>query len=214
MPTGGRPQFAYQAAEMFLAQTWPNKELVVLDDGPRETALPAHPSIRYIRCSRVAVLGAKRNLANSHARGEFICHWDDDDLYAVDRIEDQAVRLLANPRVQVTGYHTMMFVFLETGELLRWCYSHGDDCIGVSAMYRREFWQGHRFNPEKNIGEEYDVINKARGNGTFLAVDGERRIVATIHRGNTAPRDLTLPNWERVSAEEYEALGFPAPACA
>lgn len=198
MPTAGRPQYARQAAEMFLAQTWPNKELVVIDDGSRETPLPDDPAIRYIRVGRQGALGAKRNLACSHARGEFICHWDDDDAYAPDRIEDQAVRLLANPRIQLTGYHTMPFYSLETGEEWLWRYSHGDDCIGVSAMYRREFWREHRFNPEKNIGEEYDLINVARGNGTFLAVDGERRIVATIHRGNTAPRDMSLPNWEYI----------------
>lgn len=196
MPTANRQHVARQAAEMFLAQSWPNKELVVIDDGLRETLLPDHPQIRYIRVSRTGALGAKRNLACSHARGEFICHWDDDDIYTADRIEHQVLGLLASPRHQLTGYHTMLFADESTGALWRWHYHSRDNAIGVSLMYRRQFWAEHRFDAGRNVGEEDALLHPARGRAQLLANDSEGRIIATIHNRNTAPRDMSLQEWE------------------
>jgi hypothetical protein len=46
MPTAGRPEFALQAVRYFCDQDYPNKELVVLEDGTRSRAgrLPDDPA--------------------------------------------------------------------------------------------------------------------------------------------------------------------------
>jgi hypothetical protein len=62
MPTRARPQFAREAVDLFLAQTWPNKELVILDDEEH----PSFPSgiagdgIRYEQLRFTLTVGAKR----------------------------------------------------------------------------------------------------------------------------------------------------------
>ncbi|HEX6463610.1 MAG TPA: glycosyltransferase, partial [Vicinamibacterales bacterium] len=81
MPTCDRRAFVPGAVACFLAQDYPNLELIVVDDGsdPVRDILPADHRINYVRPPRRLSVGAKRNLACSQARGEIIVHWDDDD---------------------------------------------------------------------------------------------------------------------------------------
>ena len=82
MPTCDRRRFVGRAIRYFLEQDYPNRELVVVDDGADSVAdlIPADDArIRYVRLSEHHTIGAKRNLGCGQARGELIVHWDDDD---------------------------------------------------------------------------------------------------------------------------------------
>lgn len=83
MPTANRRAFVPAAIEMFLRQTYADKELIIVDDGEDSVAdlIPAGPSVRYLRESRRISVGDKRNLACDAARSEVVLHWDDDDWY-------------------------------------------------------------------------------------------------------------------------------------
>src|SRR5262249_17071702 len=83
LPTSHGRHFVRQAIRCFLRQDYPNTELLGLDDGTDAVGdcVPDDRRIRYVRLERPLPLGAKRNLACSEARGEFIIHWDDDDWY-------------------------------------------------------------------------------------------------------------------------------------
>ena len=97
MPTANRRAFVPQAIALFLDQDYPDKELVILDDGTDAIGdlVPAEPAIRYIRTAPGLSLGAKRNAACEAARGDVILHWDDDDWYAPGRIRRQVDALQA-----------------------------------------------------------------------------------------------------------------------
>ena len=56
------------------------------------------PRLRYIRLDAPHAVGRKRNLALHSARGELICHWDDDDWMASDRLSRQVAALLRQRR--------------------------------------------------------------------------------------------------------------------
>jgi glycosyltransferase involved in cell wall biosynthesis len=102
MITRCRPALAALAIECFRAQTWPHRELVIVDHGARDD-LSRHVErlgdrrIRHIRLgpSRTP-LGTLRNRSLAEARGTWICQWDDDDLSHPARIAMQmtAARLL------------------------------------------------------------------------------------------------------------------------
>lgn len=101
MVTKDRPSFAERAIRCFLAQTYPNKELVVVDDGPSD-ALEQH--IRGLGDERIRfhrlppdgrTLGELRNIAVDRATGTYVCQWDDDDLYDPERLEAQMAAVLA-----------------------------------------------------------------------------------------------------------------------
>lgn len=83
----------------FQNQSYPNKELVVVDDGEQDLedvlqVLPAS-ELRYIKLKKDPenTLGKLRNRSLDEARGDFIIQWDDDDWYHPDRISVQAKAL-------------------------------------------------------------------------------------------------------------------------
>ena len=84
-PTFGRAP-AYQhlleeAIESFLRQTYPNKELVVLNDCPGQILVCDAPGVRVVNApERFPSLGDKYNAAVNLARGELIAPWEDDDI--------------------------------------------------------------------------------------------------------------------------------------
>src|SRR5262245_25668507 len=95
MPTRNRRRFASQAIWYFLRQDYPNRELIIVDDGEDaiEQVVPADDRIDYLRVGRCS-LGDKRNLACEHSAGELIAHWDDDDWSAHSRLSVQVAALL------------------------------------------------------------------------------------------------------------------------
>src|SRR5262245_31513629 len=97
MPTRDRRGLVPQAVACFLAQDYPHRELVVVDDGaaPIADLLPCDPRVRYFAVSGPpASTGAKRNLACGWAKGELVAHWDDDDWCAPWRLSYQIGALL------------------------------------------------------------------------------------------------------------------------
>src|SRR6202041_2143434 len=71
MPTADRRAFVPESIRLFLAQDYPQRELVILDDGadPVADLLPRDGRIRYIRGESQLSIGAKRNLACAAAQG-------------------------------------------------------------------------------------------------------------------------------------------------
>jgi O-antigen biosynthesis protein len=99
MPTHNRPEFAEHAAEVFFAQDYPNKELVVIDTGERRPKLP--PSVVYLRSPRNHII-EKTAVGFEAASGDVLIHWEDDEWYGPSRISAQAAPIVAG-RAAVTG---------------------------------------------------------------------------------------------------------------
>lgn len=81
------------AIHCFLAQTYAPRELVILSDTPSpelidHIATLADARIRLIRTA-AASLGDLRNRSVAPASGPLVAQWDDDDLYAPDRLTVQ-----------------------------------------------------------------------------------------------------------------------------
>ena len=102
MVTANRANLARRAVQCYLQQTYPNKELVIIDDGQEDYApvladVPAG-ELRYIKLEPAPgqVLGTLRNRSLEEATGDFMAQWDDDDWYHPERIERQAGVLMGN----------------------------------------------------------------------------------------------------------------------
>ena len=82
--TCNRPAFLRLSLQAAAAQTYPNLEVVVVDDGPRPVdirqlgaiAVPGKLSINFVRMAHRSTIGAKRNAALQASRGEVVVHWD------------------------------------------------------------------------------------------------------------------------------------------
>ncbi|GAA3367974.1 hypothetical protein GCM10020367_64420 [Streptomyces sannanensis] len=101
MVTKDRSATARRAITCFRNQTYPNLELVVVEDGTSD-ALEQH--IRDLGDSRIRhhrlppegrTLGELRNETVERATGPYVCQWDDDDLYDPERVETQMAAILA-----------------------------------------------------------------------------------------------------------------------
>jgi glycosyltransferase involved in cell wall biosynthesis len=161
MPTmEGRERFRRHAIECFKAQTWPHRELIVIDEP--------------------GTVGAKRNAACSRSSGEIIIHWDDDDHSEPERITAQVERLYKSDRL-IVGYHSMRFLS-ENGEW--WQYTgHQGYALGTSLCYRKDYWRRRPFK-DLEVGEDNAFIQGVKVD----SVDAGEIMYATIHEGNTSKR--------------------------
>lgn len=93
----GRLRLLKQAIDCYLSQTWPRRELVIVVGGSERyqaavadhLALLARDEIRQVRAEPGQMLGQMRNQSLAAARGDFVCQWDDDDLYHPERLRLQ-----------------------------------------------------------------------------------------------------------------------------
>jgi glycosyltransferase involved in cell wall biosynthesis len=87
-----------QAVESACAQTWPNLEIIVVNDGSTDNSreilrgFESRPNVRVFDQANRGQTAAL-NVCLSHARGDFIQYLDADDLLAPDKIEIQMRRL-------------------------------------------------------------------------------------------------------------------------
>jgi glycosyltransferase involved in cell wall biosynthesis len=179
MPTWNRRKFIPAAVDCWQRQTYPNLELVILDDGeePIEDLIPEDPRIRYSFENHRMLTGTKRNRVNELSRGEIICHFDDDDWSAADRVADQVARLRESGK-PVTGYSALYFWDVVHGQPLRYRASISGYVCGTTLCYTREFWTGRRFRDKQEASDNdfvYPILN------LIAASADPRHMVARIH---------------------------------
>lgn len=92
MPTYGmcarKPQLLDEAVYWFTRQTWPNVELVILNDAPGQLLECPTPGVRVFNWPhRFNNFGDKRNMLTLLASGQVCCPWDDDDISLPNRAE-------------------------------------------------------------------------------------------------------------------------------
>lgn len=130
------------------------------------------------------LLGRKRNMLNGlvDPRTDFILHWDDDDIYAIDRVQHQLDFHIAAD-VSVSGYHSLLYS--KQGQVFR--YNDPTNrpwCAGTSLLYTFEWWNKHRF-VERQVGEDFFFCSAARNAGQLASNNGEEHIVARVHDDST-----------------------------
>lgn len=195
MPTRGRPQWAKQAVESFAVQTYPKRELIIIDD-INERSFP-NGGIEIPRCNSLVIyllhksrsIAEKRNLCCSYAKGDLICHWDSDDHSEPARIQSQ-VDFIERSEASVIGCHSMLF-HMEQGDCwFKYC-GYGDYAIGTSLMYRKSWWTDHPFRDggpgyQANVGEDSEFVKAAQRLGQLATVDADTLMYARIHATNTS----------------------------
>lgn len=94
IPTHNRKERLKRAVNSVLDQTWRPIEIVVVDDASDddtpeylESLQNEHRSVRILRNETSRGAAVSRNIAISHANGEFITGLDDDDYWRPTRIE-------------------------------------------------------------------------------------------------------------------------------
>lgn len=94
-------RFVAEAIETALAQSYPNVEVIVVDDGSTDDSMKAIEAYRHrvrIVAQRNRGVSGARNTGIGESRGEFVAFFDADDLWRRDKLAKQ-LPLFANPSV-------------------------------------------------------------------------------------------------------------------
>jgi len=166
MPTRNRPGLVKFAVELFLAQTYPCKELIIVDDGTLPAEIPSDSRVKYIRVEPMTI-GAKHNLGCGLAQGEYMIHWDDDDWFAPRRISMQ-LEPIALGKVAITGIPMGHQLRFAEKQFFYWKrgYPRGTRPVKFkfhdsTAAFSRKVWDfGIRYT-DLNMGEKVDFIEAA-----------------------------------------------------
>lgn len=205
MPTANRAAFVPGAVVCFLAQDFPERELLVLDNGTEaiEHLLPRDPRIRYQRAASTLKLGELRNRACELARGDILVHWDDDDWYPPDRISRQVDRLRKGAELCATS----RVYFLASDGSRAWEFHSGGTrpwLAGSSFAYTRAAWRRCGFERIR-VGEDSRfAASVPRERIADLADPG--LVIATIHAGNSSPKRPGGAAWRATDARPVLAM--------
>jgi glycosyltransferase involved in cell wall biosynthesis len=190
MPTYNRRLFVPQAIQYFLRQDYPNKELVIVDDGSDAVAdlIPPHAQIRYVRLNQKVSIGTKRNMAVEQSKGKIIVHWDDDDWYATNRISYQVEPLLAK-KAKVCGLETG-FIYDLLADTFWSCDAdlHAmmfyADIHGGSIVYTREVWEKYARYPDASLAEDAAFLRAVAHKVHIIKLPNHNVFIYLRHNSN------------------------------
>jgi glycosyltransferase involved in cell wall biosynthesis len=219
MVTGNRREFALQSLRYFERQDYPNRELIVVDDGPEDLTrdIASNPRVRYVRVQPGMTIGGKRNRGCEQAGGAIIAQWDDDDWYGSGRLSAQAQPILSG-EADISGLTDSTFFDLPRWRF--WTCTRAlhqrlfvEDIHGGTLMYRRAVWEKDRY-PDASLAEDAGLLRAARRRGARLArIPGNGLFIYLRHARNTwsfeCGQYLDPSGWSAIGPPDLgEDLGF------
>jgi hypothetical protein len=195
-PTYGRAERHVDTYASFRRQTYPHKELLVLDDSPEPSPFFTRLvdwRVRYWHVPTRMSIGQKRNILIGRASGEIIAHQDDDDQYRKDYLTTMLARLGSRDFCKLSvfnihnekdgskwqwdtrrlgGTHTLINATLGTVCVAMPSNVAKSDAIGwgygFSYVYRKKLWETTKFE-DVNLREDYKwicAVRKALGDAS------------------------------------------------
>lgn len=226
--TADRQALTDRAVKCFVAQTYPEKELLIFDTGATPYRLPVGIQAKDITIMRPSVcdkpeeframkIGTLRNMANRMAAGaDIIAHWDSDDWSAPERLAIQVPALRMHPKYKAVGFHNLLFLDSRARPRVprmtpvwEYDYRRGDQALGTSLVYWRRTWEKQAFVENRVSGEDTEWV-KAVGVRGLNGVC-EPLLIAEVHGANTSPvysvfddhKPHHQPEWRR--APEFDS---------
>jgi len=209
--TYNRKDYVRECVDSALAQTWPHKEIVVVDDastdGTRELLQGYGSAIRLIlRETNSGICPVTRNQAARAARGEFVAFLDSDDVWHPEKLAKQMAFMAAHPDILLC--HTLCNVIDERSRVVGVRHGAGvvpptgmiferllDHCwITISTVMARKtlFEEVGWFNPEPPygyLGEDHEFfLRVARRHSIGLVPE----VLAGFRK---AGQGITAKNW-------------------
>lgn len=207
MPTYNRRQFVPNAIEYFLKQDYPNKELIIIDDGTDriEDLIPSRENIRYYPLKNKVPLGTKLNMGCEYAHGNIIANWDDDDWYAPWRLSYQ-LKAMQDEEVELCGINNLLYYDLIHKRGFNYIYPSNQKVwlIGSSQCYRKTLWQRNKF-ADINVGLD-GLFVWATPAEKIKVLENSSFSVHMIHHKNVSPKKTTGNWWHTFPLENIQKV--------
>ena len=193
-PTFNRRPFISAMIKCFEHQTYPKDrmEWIIIDDGTDkiEELVKHIPQVRYFKYDDKMVLGKKRNLMHSKAKGEIFVYMDDDDYYPPERVAHSVETLLANPNALCAGSSAIYIYFKHVKKMYQFGPYGPNHATAGTFAFKREllkhssYDEGAALAEEKNFLKDYTV--------PFVQLDPMKTIIVFSHEHNTFDKRILL----------------------
>lgn len=111
------------SCKCYFDQTYPNKELVVVNEGSKQYQeqirehLSGRNDVQFVFLDGKYTLGSLRNISIALCHGEIFVQWDDDDFNAPERLSVQYSFLKNHPKARVCYLTDQLHYYFTTKEL-------------------------------------------------------------------------------------------------
>ena len=182
VPIHNGAQWLDQTLASLFAQTYPEFEIILVDDASKDSLRHVlesfHDSrLRVVHLPQNLGVSAARNRGIELARGDFIAFCDADDLCQPQRLERQLAFLQQHPDIGLCG---SAFTCFDTQERETVVNPASDEeirktlmlrsCFGLSTiMARAEIFKSTRFDESLAVAEDYDLWTRLATSGVRLA---------------------------------------------
>lgn len=183
IPTHNRAQWLRPAIESVLAQTYPNLELIVVDDGSTDETAALLASYGSRLCTlhqNNCGVSVARNSGFAHSHGDYVCFLDDDDIFLPEKIALQVAGLDAEPNAVLVhcGHHLMdeqgrrlrHTGLLPAGDVLAQLSISNFVWMGAPLIRRTALQEVGLFDTQFSTAADYDLWLRLARRGPFACV--------------------------------------------
>jgi glycosyltransferase involved in cell wall biosynthesis len=180
-----RPEFLKKAIGHFNAQTYENKNLVIVcecEDKFLLETISSNKKIAFIKLGQGSKLslGERRNLAMQNCNGEYFCHWDDDDWYHIRRLELQMNRLTTGGKPACVLSRLILY-----DGLTNCAYLSSQRYWEGTLLCRTDLVRGVMRYPDVNKGEDHSLVVRLAANDHVYALPLPHLYAYHFHGNNT-----------------------------
>jgi glycosyltransferase involved in cell wall biosynthesis len=193
-PTFNRRPFISAMIKCFQHQTYPKDrmEWIIIDDGTDkiEDLVKHIPEVRYFKYDEKMVLGKKRNLMHSKAKGDFLVYMDDDDYYPPERISHSVETLLANPNALCAGSSAIYIYFKHVKQMYQFGPYGPTHATAGTFAFRKELLRESSYEETAALAEEKHFLKNYTV--PFVQLDPMKTIIVFSHEHNTFDKRVLL----------------------
>ena len=167
-------------------------EWIIIDDGTDKIKdLVKHvPQVRYFKYDDKMVLGKKRNLMHSKAKGDILVYMDDDDYYPPERVSHSVETLLANPNALCAGSSAIYIYFKHVQQMYQFGPYGPNHATAGTFAFKKELLEQSSYDETAALAEEKKFLK----NYTipFVQLDPMKTIIVFSHEHNTFDKRILL----------------------
>lgn len=195
IPTYNRTEFLFQALQSCKIQSFPNFEVIVVENGGGEGAEEvvermADPRVHLLRTPKKGAAAA-RNIGIDQARGQYVVIMDDDDLMVSTRIEDHLKALNNEVHGSYGGWidfdHSTGNIISEhhgKEHSLASMWATGKVVVHAGLMLERRIFQLFPYDEELVAGIDYGLLCELTYHGLRLSHTESFALLRRMHTTN------------------------------